>query len=124
MIQVQQKRANDPIEIVRLACKAIADKKGLDIAAFNVSGLSSFTDYVVIASGLNAPHLKAMVNETIMRLKKNGDRCFRKTGEPDSGWIIADFLDVMIHFFTREQREYYDLDGLLEHAPRATIKFS
>ena len=114
----QTKPTSDPIAIVQLACKTISDKKGLDIAAFNVAAQSSFTDYIVIASGLNAPHLKAMANETVLRLKREGHRCYSKTGEPNSGWIIADYLDVMIHFFTREQREYYDLDDLLKAAPK------
>ncbi len=108
-------------ESVGIILKAIGDKKGSDIAVFDVSGLSSITDYVVIASGLNAPHLKALAQEVISGLKKNSMYSYRKSGDPDSGWIIVDCLDVMIHLFSREQREYYDLDDLFKDAPRLNL---
>ncbi|MFC1461868.1 ribosome silencing factor [Verrucomicrobiota bacterium] len=111
----------DSIDMVRIAAKVISDKKGYDLVAFDVAKQSTLTDYVVIASGLNAPHLKALVNETLVQLKGEGFSCYRKSGEPDSGWIVADYLDVMIHFFIQELREYYALDQILEGTPKVKL---
>ncbi len=111
----------DSMEAARIAIRAIGDKKGSDIVAFDVSELSSLTDYVVIASGLNAPHLKAMAQEVLFQLKKEGRHCHNKSGDPDSGWIIVDYMNIMIHLFSRTQREYYALDDLLKAAPQLEI---
>lgn len=111
----------DSIDLVGIAVKAIADKKGNDTVAFDVRALSNLTDVVVITSGLNPPHLKALFNETRLRLKKNGISCYRKAGAPDSGWIVADYLDIIIHFFIHERRDYYALDELFEDAPKLKL---
>ena len=107
--------------LVRTAVSAIEDKKGDDIVTIDVRERSNVTDYFVITSGLNPPHLKALFNETRVRLKKEGALCFGKDGTPDSGWMVADYLDIMIHFFIKETRNYYDLDKLYEDAPRVDM---
>ena len=100
------------IDLVRLAAAAIAEKKGLDIIAYNVSGVSSITDFFLVCSGLTAPHLKALANETRLILKNQGINCWRNSGQPESGWIVADYIDFIIHFFKKETRAYYDIDRL------------
>ena len=109
------------LALVRIAVSAIEDKKGNDIVAIDVREQSSVTDYFVIVSGLNPPHIKALFNETQVRLKKEGALCFGKDGAPDSGWIVADYLDIMIHVFISETRNYYALDKLYEDAPRVDM---
>ena len=111
----------DSIDLAKIAVMAIADKKGDQTVIFDFRERSNLTDIVIITSGSNTPHLKALFNETYLRLKKNGVSCFRKAGVPDSGWIVADYFDIMIHFFTNETREYYALDELFKDAPRLTL---
>jgi len=105
-------------ELVKIASIAITDKKGENTVAFDVRKSSSLTDYFVITSGLNPPHLKALFNETCLKLKENGFSCFQKTGTPESGWIVADYLDIIIHFFIPECRKYYALEELYGNAPK------
>jgi len=111
----------DSVTLVRTAISAIADKKGNDIVAIDVRERSNVTDYFVITSGLNPPHLKALFNETRLRLKEKGISCYKKAGTPESGWIVTDYLDVMIHFFISESRNYYGLDKLYEDSPRLDL---
>lgn len=108
----------DSLNLARLAMSAITDKQGRDTAAYDVRERSFLTDYVIIATGQNAPHLKALFTETRLRFKDLGLLCFRKSGDPDSGWIMADYFDVIIHLFLPETREYYALDQLLHDAPK------
>lgn len=109
---------HDPEQLARLAMHAIAEKQGRDAAAYDVRERSLLTDYVIIATGQNAPHLKALSNEVRLQFKTLGVPCFRQSGDPDSGWIMADYFDIVIHLFLPETRAYYALDELMGKALR------
>jgi len=108
----------EPLSLVHLAAIAIADKQGRDLATYDVRERSLLTDYVIVATGQNGPHLKALCNEIHLKFKEIGLLCFRKSGDPDSGWIMADYFDVVIHLFLPETRAYYNLDELLRDTPK------
>ena len=110
--------AHDPLAMTRSAMNVIVAKQGRDVTAYDVRQHSTITDYMLIASAQNGPHLKALFNATRLRFKENGLLCFRKSGAPDSGWIMADYFDIVIHLFLPETREYYGLDQLLQGAPK------
>ena len=82
----------------------------------DVTGLSPVTDYYLIATGTSAPHLKALTHEVEKQLAARGVHCFRRAGTPESGWIVADYLDFVIHLFTEEQRARYQLERLWNDA--------
>lgn len=108
----------ETLALLRAVAGALEDKKGRDIVVWDVRGHSGLTDYVVAACGLNGPHLKALANATRVRLKALGQTHGRQTGAPDSGWIVADYLDVIVHLFLPETRAHYDFDVLFQDAPR------
>lgn len=94
---------------------AILDEhKGEDIRVYDMRGRSSITDFNVAATGMSSPHLKALVGDVRAEMRKEGVPSYRNSGEPESGWVVLDFVDVIVHVFTREAREYYDLDSLWE----------
>ena len=80
--------------------------------------LSSVTDFYVLCTGLNAPHLKALADEVDRVMDRLKRPCFRRSGTPESEWIVADYLDVVVHLFTARTREYYALERLWSDAPR------
>jgi ribosome-associated protein len=84
----------------------------------DVRGLSSVTDYYLIATGNNAPHLKALAGEVDHALKETGRPHSRKSGSPESQWIAADHLDFVVHLFAAGARAYYDLEKLWSDAKR------
>lgn len=86
--------------------------KADDIRVYDVRGKSPITDFNVLATGLSSPHLRAIVSSVRAEMTKAGVPSYRHSGEPDSGWVVLDYVDVIVHAFTREAREYYDLDGL------------
>ena len=110
------------LELVRLAAMAISDKKGFDIIVYNVSGISNITDYYLVGTGLNNPHLKALLNETQHVLTNQGVNCWRASGNQESGWMIADYIDFVIHFFKKDVRAYYQIDELWQSAPKLDLK--
>ena len=81
----------------------------------DVRGISNITDYYVIASGTSAPHLKALVTEVTHRLKRLGMPA-RRSGLPESGWVVVDGLDAVIHIFAPEARAYYAIESLWKEA--------
>ena len=76
------------------------------------------TDYYLLANGLNPPHLKALADELEKALARVGIRCFRRAGTPESGWVVADYLDAVVHIFSSHVRAYYALERLWGDAPR------
>ncbi len=84
----------------------------------DVRGLSTVTDYYVIATANNKPHLKALAGEVEESLEKEGTRAFRVGGTPESEWVVVDYFDAVIHLFTANTREYYGLESLWSDAKR------
>lgn len=109
------------IELVHTAADAIVRKKGLDVVAYDVSAVSSVTDYYLVASGLNAPHINALFTEIRFALKAEGVNCWRLSGNQESGWMVADYIDFIIHFFKKDVRTYYDIDRLWQNAPKIDL---
>jgi ribosome-associated protein len=97
---------------VALARQAIEDKKAANIAVYNVSKISEITDYYLVASGMSPPHLKALASEVQHVLKEKGLYCYRRAGDTDSGWMVLDYVDVVVHVFMPEMRQYYALEEL------------
>ncbi len=104
--------------LARAARAAAEEKKGIDPVILDVRGISGVTDYYLIVTGTSAPHLKALDAEISRSLKGTGRAAHRATGVPDSGWIVRDFLGVVVHLMTAEMRQYYALEELWGDAPR------
>ena len=84
--------------------KALADEKAIDVRVYDVRGKSELADFFVVATGAAAPHLKALVRAL--------PKPFRVSGDPESGWIVSDYFDVVVHVFSAEARAYYALEKL------------
>ena len=91
-------------ELAAGLAKALEENKAVDVKVYDVRGKSGFTDFFVVATGAAAPHLKALVREL--------PKAHRISGDPDSGWIVADYIDVVVHVFSAEARAYYALEKL------------
>ena len=107
-----------------LLCRTLAEnKKAENIVILDVRKLSSVTDYFVIASGGNEPHLRAIVNEITDSLWDDYQvRPRRVDGGPAAAWQVLDFFDVIVHIMRTDVREKYNLESLWGDAPRAGVK--
>jgi ribosome-associated protein len=84
--------------------------------------ISTFTDFFVICSGTSEPHLKAIAGEIETRLREDhGVRPAAIDGFPTSHWIVLDYLQVIVHVFHQEKRDFYSLEDLWSDAPRLMI---
>src|SRR5260221_5519910 len=107
-----------------LLCREFADnKKAENLTILDLRELSSVTDYFVIASGTSEPHLRAIVEEIIDRLRDDYDlRPVRKDGSVQGAWVVLDFFDVIVHVMRADVRERYDLERLWGDAARVQPK--
>lgn len=108
------------METTDLAKKIMAileEKKAADILALDISEISTLADYFILASAENVRQLDALEDavEEGIRLELN------KEGEGDSGWILMDYKDIVVHLFTKEQREFYDLEKIWSDAKKLEI---
>lgn len=103
-----------------LLCRTFADdKKAEDLVVLDVSKISSITDYFVIASGSSEPHLRAIAESVTSKLRDEYDvRPRAEDGTLQTGWLVIDFFDVIVHVMRKEVRERYDLESLWGDAPR------
>ncbi len=92
-------------------------KQAADIRIVDVRGASSITDFHILATGTSSPHLRALAGELRHQLKERKVTGYRGSGTPDSGWVVSDCVDVIVHIFSPEARAYYDLDGLWKAMP-------
>jgi len=113
------KSTSDTAGRLAIIRKILEDKKGIDITVLDVSEVTGVADYFVIVSGTSAPHLKAMVNAVQVELKHGEKRCLaNRAGDPESGWLVLDYMDIIIHIFLPKVRQYYALEDLWNQAPR------
>ena len=103
---------NKEQEMVRIACKAIDDKKAIDIKVIDIHEVSVIADYFIIASGNNLNQVQAIVDNVEEELGKAGHECRQIEGYQTAGWILMDYGDVIIHVFDEENRLFYDLERI------------
>lgn len=112
-IQIDLRNA-DPRQIADEAALALYRKKGIDIRLFRVDDTTVITDYYVICTGRASTHLSALADETTYRLELTGVRSYRTEGRDGGEWLLVDFGTVIVHIFSRDAREYYNLERLLK----------
>ena len=97
-----------------LACaKAAAEIQADDIRLFDLRGLSSLTDFMVVCSGSSMPHLRAILRDVRGHVSEwTGAKPANAEGKVDSRWVVLDYIDVMVHVMHEELREFYGLETL------------
>lgn len=113
MNQDEGGRPLEPIELAREVVAIVEEKLGEDIVLLDIRELSLFADFFVICSGNSERQLKALVDSVRETTKKKMDLLpHHIEGEPFSGWVLLDYVDVVVHIFAPDLRTYYDLEGL------------
>ena len=98
-------------EMVKLAYKALSDKKGEDIKIIDIQSVSVLADYF-IAHGSNRNQVQAMADNVEEILGKEGCECKQIEGYQNANWILMDYKDVIVHIFCKEDRLFYDLERI------------
>jgi ribosome-associated protein len=107
-----------PEELVQELARHAADKKALDVVELDLRGVLGYTDFFLVCSGNTQRQAKAIHDGILEGLKREHGLLPRRVeGTGGAGWILMDYLDVVVHIFTPEAREYYRLEQLWGEAP-------
>lgn len=109
-----------PEELARSCAVVASEKKGTQLSILNIGKVSDVADFFVIASGTSTRQIKTIA-DAIEAFSKSISEFPRIEGYQQAQWIVIDLGDVVIHLFTEEYRQYYDLDTLWMDAPRITL---
>ncbi|MBC8511885.1 MAG: ribosome silencing factor [Dehalococcoidia bacterium] len=104
------------IEVARRAVEAASDKQADNIVMLDARQICSFADYFVVCSGDSTRQIEAIWQEIRGILKQEGVIPYHSEGTADSGWILLDLGEVIVHIFSPSQRDYYRLDDLWDKA--------
>ena len=106
------------IDALKIAASAADDKKAHDLVALDISEIASFADYFLLCTGDSSRQIQAIADEVEQRLKAHGIRPSHVEGYQNAEWILMDYLDLVVHIFSKNARAYYDLERLWRDGKR------
>ena len=109
------------LELVKLCCRALDDKKAGDLRVLDVSAQSSITDFLILATATSEPHLRSMRVELEKTIDATKTKIVGIETAQDSGWTVVDAFDVMVHLFLPDRRTHYGLENLWKDAADVSV---
>ena len=106
----------DSQELARAIVQALDSKKGKEIALLNTSELTTLADYFVLCTGTSNTQLKALTDAVEDSLSRLGEEPHHVEGHREGTWVLMDYSSVVVHIFTEEARNFYDLERLWNDA--------
>ena len=95
----------------------IFEKKGYDVKILDLSKVASFADYFVLCTADSDTQVKAISDEVERKLREEGINSWHREGYESLSWVLLDYVDVVVHIFKKDARQYYNLEKLWGDAP-------
>ena len=108
--------------VVRVAAQAALEKRAIDLAVLDLQGLSTIADFFLVCSARSAPQADTIAEAVRGALRAEGVRPRHNEGSAESGWLLLDYGDVVVHVFLEETRGFYSLDRLWGDAPLVSVE--
>lgn len=109
---------------VRHCCQALHDKKAENISVLFLGSKSSIADFFIIATGTSDPHLRALSGAVEQAMSELPVDVLGRDRSPGNGWMVVDAYDFIVHLFTDEMRQHYNLEGLWKDAELIQLELS
>ena len=103
---------NTPDELAEAIALFLDHKRGRDIKIMNMNGKSDICDYMVLATGTSNTHVNTLGGEVDYEMGRRGVDPLHTEGRDGNTWMVLDYAHVMVHVFTRDTRDFYNLDKL------------
>ena len=113
----------EPADLARRIIDLFSERQAGDVVLLDLRQVASFTDYFIIASGQNLRHIRALQDAVDVDLAKEGIKALHTEGTIESGWLLIDFGDVIVHIFSPEERAYYNLEALWGRPGVPAVRF-
>ncbi len=111
-----------PLELAEICARTALDTKAEKLIVLDVHEQSSFTDYFIIMSGRSSRHVQGLAEAIEEELRSKRVSSKHSEGLREGMWVLLDFGDIVAHIFYKDQRSFYDLEGLWHDAPRVNLK--
>ena len=112
----------NPKQIAAAAAKALDDKKGVDIALLEITDVTTLADHFLICTGTSNTHVKSLCDAVEEALDNAGEPVIRREGHRSGTWVLLDYGCLVVHVFTEETRQFYDLERLWSDAKRVDLE--
>ncbi|WP_028273803.1 ribosome silencing factor [Atopococcus tabaci] len=110
-----------PEKVLEMVVKSADDKRAEDIMAMDMKGISVLADYFVVMHGNNERQIGAIADGILDESEKMGAVVKRVEGKDSANWILIDLGDVIVHVFSQEEREFYNLEKLWSDAENVDL---
>lgn len=125
MSVTENSQVDENFETARLVARIADDFRGKDILLLDMQPITPIVDFFIVVTATSQRQMKALGEEVARVMKKRGQQRLGEEGTDGDGvWVLQDFGDVVLHVFTPEGRELYDLEGLWADAPRLELELS
>lgn len=111
-------------EIAVSAAKKLDEKKGIDIRLLEVADITSLAEYFIICSGTSNTHINTLCDSVEELMENLGEPLLHREGHRAGTWVLLDFGSVIVHVFTNEARDFYDLERLWNDASPVTFEIN
>ncbi|MFQ5897665.1 MAG: ribosome silencing factor [Candidatus Methylomirabilia bacterium] len=109
-------------EKIRVGARAALEKKAEDLVVLDLKGLSGVADFFLVAGGRSPTQIQTIAEAITLALKARGVRLLHLEGVPESGWLLLDYGDAVMHVFLEETRSFYALERLWGDAPLLSVE--
>ena len=110
-----------PKEVAAVAAKALDDRKGVDISLLEITDVTTIADYFLICTGTSNTHVKSLCDAVEEAMDNAGEPALRREGHRSGTWVLLDYGCLVVHVFTEETRQFYDLERLWTDAKRVDL---
>lgn len=111
-----------PKEVAAIAAKALDDRKGVDIALLEIAEVTTLADHFLICTGTSSTHVKSLCDSVEKALDEAGEPALRREGHRGGTWVLLDYGCLVVHVFTEETRQFYDLERLWGDAKKVDLE--
>lgn len=118
MEPVTQPSLDELPDPVRQAGQFALERKAQDVVILDLRGISTATDYFVLATGTSDIQVKSIADHTLEELRKEGEKPAHVEGLETGRWVLMDYIDFVVHVFHPQARDFYQLEALWGDAPR------
>lgn len=120
---VSDQKTSDSSLLISTITEALKDKKAKEIVILDVRELTTLTDYFIVCHGTSETQIRALANNVLEDSKeKIGEHAWQREGMDARRWIIIDYVNVVVHIFSQEKREFYGIERMWNDAKRTVIK--
>ncbi len=114
--------AVDTQAMAQVAAEAALSRRARNVTLVDLRGLGAFTDFFVICTGTSDTHAAGITEIVYQRMREEGNRLLHREGTRKAAWTLLDYVDVVVHVFTAEGREFYALERLWGEAPVTVLE--